>query len=113
MDYDAHVGGGGVGLAITLYSDSAWQLRAASARLPANAVQRSVSIHGVAGDLYLVPAGTRPINDVRLYVHLGDTWIVALAGSGGSPTPGGPDVNPLIDEQTFLNVLQNLRPYPQ
>jgi len=28
-------------------------------------------------------------------------------------TPGGSQLNPLIDEQTFLSVLEQLRPYPQ
>ena len=40
-----------------------------------------------------------------LTLALGNTHIV------GS-TPGGPDANPLIDEQTFLSVMQQLRPYP-
>jgi hypothetical protein len=50
---------------------------------------------------------------LRLPLAVGDTTVHVIAESDGAATPGGPDGNPLIDEQTFLNVLQNLRPYPQ
>ena len=47
-----------------------------------------------------------------LTLALGNTDIVAVVHSIGGSTPGGPDANPLIDEQTFLSVMQQLRPYP-
>lgn len=99
-------------LTISLYSEAAWQARAAQAPLPVGAIKKDATVNGMTGELYIIPAGTRPINALRLDLRLGDTWVLALAGSGGAATPGGPDVNPLIDEETFLSVMQQLRPYP-
>ena len=36
-----------------------------------------------------------------------------IAGAVEPPTPTAAQPNPLIDEVTFLAVMQNLRPYPQ
>ncbi len=90
-----------------------WQAKQASAQLPEGAMLKSTVVQGVPGQLHVIPAGTRPINALRLRVHLGQTWVLAEAGASGAATPGGPDANPLIDEQTFLSVMQQLRPYPQ
>jgi hypothetical protein len=60
--------------------------------------------------------GTRPINGNLLIVAVGDEVVVVETnslGGGRNATPGGVDLNPLINEQTFLAVMQNLRPYPQ
>jgi hypothetical protein len=43
---------------------------------------------------------------------IGNTQVVAIAHSGGDTSPGGPDSNPLIYEEAFLSVMENLRPYP-
>jgi hypothetical protein len=110
MSYNANAGGG---LVITLYSDAAWQQGGGTRPLPKNTMTKNVTIKGIAGELFLVPAGTRPVNDVRLNLRLGNTMVEAIAQAGGSATSGGPDANPLIDEQTFLSVMQQLRPYPQ
>jgi hypothetical protein len=110
MSYNANLGGG---LIVTLYSDTAWQKGGGTKPLPKNTTSRSVTVKGVAAELFLVPAGTRPVNDVRLNFRLGNTMVEAVAQAGGPATPGGPDSNPLIDEQTFLSVMQQLRQYPQ
>ncbi len=41
------------------------------------------------------------------------TTVLLSANAGGPATPGGPDVNPLVDEEAFLAVANQLRPYPQ
>jgi hypothetical protein len=124
-DFGTEVSGGGLemsyntsrgGLNLTLYSPAAWQTRTESVRTPANAIRKQVVVLGTTASLFVIPGGAgtdRPVNELQLNVNLGGTWVRALAGSGGPITPGGPDTNPLVDEQTFLNVLQNLRPYLQ
>jgi hypothetical protein len=57
--------------------------------------------------------GDGTVNDRILIVHVGETTVLAQAKTGRSATPEGPDVNPLVDEATFLSVLEQLRPYPQ
>lgn len=107
--------GGGVNLGITLYSANAWGR--VSARIEKTGVAgwktNQVVILGRVAELQWASAGTRPVNSLTLILSLGDTHIVAGAGAGGPVTPGGPDANPLVDEQTFLSVMRQLRPYPQ
>jgi hypothetical protein len=101
-------------LSLFLYSEAGWrEARQQYSTKPVGNVSRHVTIAGVAATIESSPGGTRPVNVITAYVPLGNTMVVAVANSGGSATPGGPDVNPLIDEQTFLDVLQHLRPYPQ
>ncbi len=71
---------------------------------------------GHDAELISAPGGTRPINGYLLIVEVGDEVVVAETNSlGGGPNaaPGAVDLNPLIDEQKFLAVMQSLRPYPQ
>ena len=44
---------------------------------------------------------------------MGDTMVVASAASGGPAKPGGPDLNPLIDPDELLRVMEQLRLYPE
>jgi hypothetical protein len=104
-----------VELQLVMYSPKAWSLaivRVLNQPEPRRR-RKTAQVRGENAELLIVPAGTRPINALVLIVSFGDTTIQAIASSGGPATPGGPDLNPLIDEATFLSVLQNLRPYPQ
>jgi hypothetical protein len=81
-----------------------------------SAKRKNVLVAGHDAELIAVPGGTRPINVYLLIVAAGDEVVVVETnslGGGRNATPGGVDLNPLIDEQTFLSVMQNLRPYPQ
>jgi hypothetical protein len=76
-------------------------------------VVSTVRLLGQDATMVVTSTPTRPVNQRRLLLHLGDTTVQIIAASGGSPAPGEPDVNPLIDEATFLAVMENLRPYPE
>jgi hypothetical protein len=75
--------------------------------------RESVEVLGRDADLLLVQGGTRPVNVARLIIDLHDTIVLAEAGSGGPLVEGGPDLNPLIDPDELLRVMEQLRPYPQ
>jgi hypothetical protein len=110
FSYDAT---GGTSLKLLLYGASGWEKARASQGLPSNIPSMAIQIAGNPAKLALLADGTRPVNEARIYVQFGDTMVVAIAASGGPASPGGPDVNPLIDPQTLVAVLQHLRPYPQ
>lgn len=116
VTYDALPGetqpGGGT-LTLAEYSSSAWAKARVLQGPPAGVPVRDVPVAGAHGQLILLAAGTRPFDEARVYVQLGDTMVMAVASSGGSSTPGGPDINPLVDPDKLLSVLQHLRPYPQ
>lgn len=108
--------GGDVVLELNLYSHTAWA--AAEERVEQRddpmIARRQVSVAGRTGELLSAgPIGDRPVIGLRLILDLGDTVLQADAPSGGATGEGGADVNPLIDEQTFLRVIQNIRPYPE
>lgn len=109
MSYSAQ--GGAAGLNIGVLSAAAWGRRA-EAPVPGSKA-KTVMVLGRPAELQSAPAGTRPVNALTLIMSLGDTHVVAVAHAIGPVTPGGPDANPLIDEATFLSVLEQLRPYPQ
>ena len=103
------------GLTIRLYSQSAWATAAPTIEHPSahESKRRSVVVGGRSAVLLTGSVPGRPINYQQLIIDFGDTVVTVVAGSGGAATPGGPDSNPLIDEQTFLSVMEQLRPYPQ
>jgi hypothetical protein len=114
-DAVARPDGGRVTLSLASYSGAAW---ASVSRhvLPEDkpgAKDTTKKLLGQQARLRTVASATRPVNARVVAIPLGGTTVVAMAIAGGSATPGGPDANPLIDEQTFLSVLQHLRPYPQ
>ena len=115
IHYDAEVQKDSfVDLQLIMYSKAAWEfVKGQTHPLPPDAVAKPVTILGQPTELVSVPAGTRPVNTLSIQVTLGDTVLRVSAGSGGVLTPGGPDANPLVDEATFLAVMQNLRPYPE
>jgi len=87
--------------------------RAINARTPGTS-QRTVSVAGRDGDLFLQAAGARPLNALWLIVDLDDVVLVAHTNSGGAVYPGGPDYNPFINNPDLLiQVMEDLRPYPE
>lgn len=118
MSYDAPVlaGRGGVSFDLLLYSPAAWQAFEATGgpRLATSLPTKTVTVAGHSATLTEfdrrvfngAPAG------LELQADLGGTMLRVRATRAGSPTPGAAQLNPLIDEATFLAVLQGLRPYP-
>jgi hypothetical protein len=82
-------------------------------RIPGNAVRRDVSVAGHPAESVVFPAnpGLSGIQGIQVHVNVGDTSILATV-STFVPAGGGPDPNPLKDEETLLRVLDQLRPYP-
>ena len=64
------------------------------------------------GELLSLPSGTRPVNQLWLFVDLGDTIVVGQARSGGPGIPGE-DANPLIQADLLIDLMAQLRPYPE
>ncbi len=114
VSYGARLSRGGVGLELSLLSPVGWEsARGSYGSTPPGATSRQIMVAGSPATIIVIPAGTRPVNELRLIVHFRTTTVLVIATAGGAATPGGPDVNPLIDEETFLSVMQQLRPYPQ
>lgn len=106
--------GSALRLSFTLYSRAAWdrlqdaRSRGAQARLEV----KQVDIHGWPAELKTNFDRPGKVGARILVVARGRTVIEVTTGSVVSMTPG-PEPNPLIDETTFLDVMQQLRPYPK
>jgi hypothetical protein len=124
MDYTASLPKANEDFHLTVYSEDAWALVKESIANPKTrgVLKETVFVGGHEGQLLAVPAGTRPLNALWLVLPLDNVVAVALAAAGGPVTPvtgplqkpSGPDWSPFInDPDLFVQVLQNLRPYPQ
>ena len=127
-DFGQEVDGGGIlmsytaqgpdryDIRLTVETQSAWADAKSRGifRIPGNARTRDVTIGGHMGELLVRPAppGLQGIQGIQLHLDLGDTSLLATV-STYVPAGGGPDPNPLKNEDTFLSAMQNLRPYPQ
>jgi hypothetical protein len=114
--YLASLDGGNVDFALTTYSRDAWDLvedRVTDPRLP-GVTRTSVSVASREAELMSIPLGTRPVNQLRLIVEIGEVVVVATAFAGGATYPDGPDYNPFINNPDLLiQVMEDLRPYPE
>ena len=114
ISYIADVEGGHVGFDVESYSGrqggaAIIRERALAAR---GTTSRDVRVGNWSGELFSIPAGTRPVNNLWLFVDLGDTIVVGQAGSGGPGIPGD-DPNPLIQADLLIDLMAQLRPYPE
>lgn len=53
------------------------------------------------------------LNRLVAVIEFDDGLVVATANRDAAHPDATPNANPLIDEQTFLSVLEKLRPYPE
>jgi hypothetical protein len=107
-------GKGIVVLDVYSFSPSAWERRQQTrGSVAPGAPSTNVELFGQETKLWAIPAGTRPVNNLFLVLQFGDTTVQVVSSAGGAPVEGGPDVNPLVDEATFLSVVEKLRPYPE
>jgi hypothetical protein len=127
-DFADDVEGGGLGthyyapynrsccldLHITMFVRSAWverERRRAAGPDQGYAV-REVEVAGVRAELRT--GGSPPSNTMHLLVlDYGDTVVEAVTRSVVPATPSAAQPNPLVDEATFLAVMEQLRPYPE
>ena len=99
----------GVGTTPPLGGAAVLRERALAAR---GTTLQSVRVGNWDGDLFSIPSATRPVNHLWLFVDLGDTIVVGQAGSGGPGIPGE-DANPLIQADLLIDLMAQLRPYPE
>ena len=114
ISYIADVEGGHVGFDVESYSGrqgGAAVIRERALSVRGTTSQR-VRIGNWSGELFSIPSGTRPVNNLWLFVDLGDTIVVGQAGSGGPGIPGE-DANPLIEADLLIDLMAQIRPYPQ
>jgi len=101
---------------LTIQGRDAWEVakdRALNPRLP-GVTRRVVTVAGREAELISIPLDTRPLNTLWLVLDLGDVVVVAQALAGGSVQADGPDYSPFINNPDLLvQVMQDLRPYPQ
>ncbi len=106
--------GATVSLFLTAYGRDAWSRVESQFTKPRAGTEETVRVQGKQAQLLSQFSSDRPLNALWLIVDLGDAVVVADAHSGGPATPGGPDVSPFINNPDLLvQVMQNLRPYPQ
>ena len=113
--YAARIQGGGTApLNLTLYSPEAWRRVEDGVMNPRDpTTRRNVVVAGHDAEMLIISAGTRPVNAIRLVIHQGETTILANAGSVGPAMEGGPDLNPLVEPDTLLAAMQQLRAWPE
>lgn len=101
-------------LSIKTFPLAEWSMAEDAVRNPkqANPDRSDVTINGMRAELLAYTSPTRPINGYVLIIETELSAVVVTVPSSGSATPGGPDLNPLIDLDTFLAVMENLQPYP-
>jgi hypothetical protein len=105
---------------ITVYSPAAWQLAMDRILNPrtltteGKVTRRTVTVKGRQAELISVPSGTRPVGKLRLVIDLNEVVVLAVARAFGPVSPGGPDRSIFINNPELLvQVMQNLRPYPE
>jgi hypothetical protein len=115
FEYSAAFKEGSVGLNLGVFSEQSGEadaLREAVLEVT-HASFRDARVGSWEGELHFLPAGTRPVNQLLLFVDVGETIILGRALSGSSGIPGE-DSNPLIQADLLIEVMaEHLRPYPE
>ena len=111
---------GDTSLEITVYSPDAWQLakdRILNPRVlstEGEVTRRTVTVNGHQAEVLSVPQVSRPVGYLRLVLDLDEVVVVATARALGPISPGGPDYSIFINNpDLFVQVMQDLRPYPE
>lgn len=116
LTYVAELDGGNVPFQLIVRSRAAWAQAEQRVRDPGvpGVTRRVVAVGDRQGELISIPSGTRPVNTLWLVLDLGDVVVLGQALAGGPVYPGGPDYNPFTNDPDLLvQVMQDLRPYPQ
>jgi hypothetical protein len=116
LNYNAETERGGtVGVDVESYPAASGEPSAArdAAMEVRGATSKRVEVGPWPGELFMLPAGTRPVNQIWVFIDLGPTIVVAQVSSVSTGVPGT-DSNPLLEEDLLLFTLAaNLRPYPE
>lgn len=98
-----------------MYSRGAWDLieskRAAGSDPPVES--KTVVVGGRRAELRTYHGSFHPISSQFLIIDYGGTVVEARTGAVIPLTPTAAQPNSLIDEATFLAVLEHLRRYPE
>jgi hypothetical protein len=114
--------GTNIGLEMTVYSPDAWELaksRILNPQLLSNegeVTRQTVTVKGREAELISVPSANRPINSISLIVDLDTVVVVAGAASVlSSDVRGGTSELSIFikNPDLFVQVMQDLRPYPE
>ena len=115
LTYSAELERGSITFDVESYSrqsgePEAWREAASQVR---GATSQDVRVGNWDGELLFLPLGTRPVNQLWLFLEVGPTVVIAQAPSGGPGIPGE-DSNPLIQADLLIEVMEeHLRPYPE
>ncbi|MBI5287436.1 MAG: hypothetical protein HY873_00520 [Chloroflexi bacterium] len=116
LEVKYHTGNGEeLGLLMTTIPIAEWPMAEDLVRTPIQGKpnRNDVAINGIDADLQTYTSVIRPISSFVLIIETEQSAVVVTVPSFGSATPGGPDLNPLIDLDTFLAVMENLQPYSE
>jgi len=114
--------GRNIGLDITVYSPSAWELAKGRMLNPqllpseGEVTRRTVTLRGREAELISIPQFTRPVGRLRLVVEFDPVVVVAEAASNLSSDVRGGTIELSIfikNPDLLVQVMQDLRPYPE
>ena len=121
ISYSADIGRGNVAFDVESYSAQRGgatpplggaEVTRERALAVSGATSEDVRVGNWEGELLSLPSATRPVNQLVLFVDLGNTIVVGRPFSGGPGIPGE-DLNPLIQADLLIEVMEQLRPYPE
>lgn len=101
-------------LSVRTYALDEWAQQRSTVLDPINApspVIREIDLVATPATMVIQPLGSRTRNSVSLILSFNDGVVVARTNSVHDSD--GTEMNPLIDEATFLAVMEQLRPYPE
>ena len=114
FSYSADIGRGFVSFDVEAFSAQPGGAAVTRERALAvrGATSQDVRVGNWDGELLSLPSGTRPVNQLWLFVDLGNTIVFGRAFSGGPGIPGE-DANPLIQADLLIDLMEQVRPYPE
>ncbi|MEX2245692.1 MAG: hypothetical protein WEC75_03305 [Dehalococcoidia bacterium] len=100
-------------LSITTLSPSDWQTVEDDVRNPAQppVERKTVNVGTREAELISIHLDGAELTGLKLLIDYGQSVVIAQTGT--AIAQGGREVNPLMDEATFLAVMEDLRPYPE
>jgi hypothetical protein len=100
-------------LDITTLSPADWAAARDAVRSPEQPPVTTIDtvVAGRQAELISIRLDGPDLTGLKLVIDYGDSFVIAETSA--LIVEGGDNVNPLLDEATFLSVVENLRPYPE